>query len=34
MVKDHEVAEVVVVNDKIAEVTLTQQAAQSPKYKP
>ena len=33
MVKDHEVAEVVVVNDKIAEVTLTQQAAQSPKYR-
>ena len=33
MVKDHEVAEVVVVNDKIAEVTLTQQAAQSQKYK-
>ncbi|CCH55520.1 ATP-dependent metalloprotease FtsH [Fibrisoma limi BUZ 3] len=33
MVKDREVAEVVVVNDKIAEVTLTQQAAQSPKYR-
>ncbi len=33
MVKDHEVAQVAVVNDKIAEVTLTQQAAQSPKYK-
>jgi len=33
MVKDHEVAEAIVVNDKIAEVTLTQQAAQSPKYR-
>ena len=33
MVKDHEVAEVAVVNDKVAEVTLTQQAAQSPKYR-
>jgi cell division protease FtsH len=33
MVKDHEVSEVVVVNDKIAEVTLTQQALQSPKYR-
>ena len=33
MVKDREVAQVSVVNDKIAEVTLTQQAAQSPKYK-
>ncbi len=33
MVKDREVAEVAVVNDKIAEVTLTQQAAQSSKYK-
>ncbi|GAB4023525.1 ATP-dependent zinc metalloprotease FtsH [Spirosoma koreense] len=33
MVKDHEVAEVVVVNDKVAEVTLTPQAAQSPKYR-
>ena len=33
MVKDHEVAEVVVVNDKMAEVTLSQQALQSPKYR-
>ncbi len=33
MVKEHEVAEVVLVNDKIAEVTLTDQALQSPKYK-
>ena len=33
MVKDREVAEVVVVNDKIAEVKLTQQALQSPKYR-
>ncbi len=33
MVKDHEVSEVVIVNDKIAEVTLTQQASQSPKYR-
>jgi len=33
MVKDKEVAEVTVVNDQIAEVTLTQQALQSPKYK-
>ncbi|SOD97496.1 ATP-dependent zinc metalloprotease FtsH [Spirosoma fluviale] len=33
MVRDHEVAEAIVVNDKIAEVTLTQQAAQSPRYK-
>lgn len=33
MVKDHEVSEVIIVNDKIAEVTLTQQAAQSPKYR-
>ncbi|GAB4030171.1 ATP-dependent zinc metalloprotease FtsH [Spirosoma jeollabukense] len=33
MVKEHEVADVVIVNDKIAEITLTQQAAQSPKYK-
>lgn len=33
MVKDHEVSEVVIVNDKIAEVTLSQQAAQSPKYR-
>lgn len=33
MVKDHEVAEVIVVNDKMAEVTLSQQALQSPKYK-
>ncbi|QJW88996.1 ATP-dependent metallopeptidase FtsH/Yme1/Tma family protein [Spirosoma taeanense] len=33
MVKDHEVSEVILVNDKIAEVTLTQQAAQSPKYR-
>ena len=33
MVKDHEVSEVTIVNDKIAEVTLTQQATQSPKYR-
>ncbi|WP_019987273.1 ATP-dependent zinc metalloprotease FtsH [Rudanella lutea] len=33
MVKDREVAEVTVVNDRVAEVTLTQQALQSPKYK-
>ena len=33
MVKEREVAEVVVVNDQIAEVTLTPQALQSPKYK-
>ncbi|GAB3561154.1 ATP-dependent zinc metalloprotease FtsH [Spirosoma luteolum] len=33
MVKDREVADVVVVNDRIAEVTLTQQAAQSTKYR-
>ena len=33
MVKDKEVAEVTVVNDQIAEVTLTQQALQSAKYK-
>ncbi len=33
MVRDKEVAEVIVVNDKIAEVTLTQAAQQSPRYK-
>ncbi|MBC8156213.1 MAG: ATP-dependent zinc metalloprotease FtsH [Bacteroidetes bacterium] len=33
MVREKEVAEVVVVNDKIAEVTLTQAAQQSPRYK-
>jgi len=33
MVKDKEVADVIVVNDRIAEVSLTQQAAQSPKYR-
>jgi AFG3 family protein len=33
MVKDREVASVTVVNDRIVEVTLTQQALQSPKYK-
>lgn len=33
MVKDHEVAEVAVVNDKVAEITLTQAAIQSAKYK-
>ena len=30
MVRDHEVAEAIVVNDKIAEVTLTQQARSKP----
>ncbi len=33
MVKDREVSEVVIVNDKIAEVKLTPQAAQSPRYR-
>ncbi len=33
MVKDREVAEVTVVNDKVVEITLTPQALQSPKYK-
>lgn len=33
MVKDREVAEVIVVNDKVVEITLTPQALQSPKYK-
>ncbi|GAA4457450.1 ATP-dependent zinc metalloprotease FtsH [Nibrella saemangeumensis] len=33
MVKDREVAEVVIVNDKIVEVSLTQQALQSSKYR-
>ena len=33
MMKDREVAEVVVVNDRVAEITLTQQATQSSKYR-
>ncbi|WP_266367227.1 ATP-dependent zinc metalloprotease FtsH [Tellurirhabdus rosea] len=33
MVKDREVSEVVIVNDNVVEVTLTQQALQSPKYR-
>ncbi|WP_128547849.1 ATP-dependent zinc metalloprotease FtsH [Larkinella soli] len=33
MVKDREVAEVVIVNNDVVEVTLTQQALQSPKYR-
>ncbi|WP_234733196.1 ATP-dependent zinc metalloprotease FtsH [Tellurirhabdus bombi] len=33
MVKDREVGEVVIVNDNVVEVTLTQQAIQSPKYR-
>jgi cell division protease FtsH len=33
MMKDREVASIVVVNDRVAEVTLTPQAAQSAKYR-
>ena len=33
MMKDREVAEVIVVNDRVAEITLTPQAAQSSKYR-
>ena len=33
MMKDREVAKITVVNDRVAEITLTQQAAQSSKYR-